>query len=143
MFFKKNKFIIFLILSGFALLILTFYFQDFKKKELAIELKKVLIKDVRIGVGSSKGKLGTAIFGEIFNNGTRVIKIATINVFFLSKSGEVIKEKKFFPVNNYSFSDGSPLGPDQSKEFGFPVDDIVPENWSGEISTKLVDLKFK
>tara|TARA_Y100001970_G_C14008192_1_gene736989 strand:+ start:36 stop:467 length:432 start_codon:yes stop_codon:yes gene_type:complete len=143
MFFKKIKFIIFLILSGVALLTLTFYFQDLKKKELAIELKKILIKDVRIGVGRSKGKLGTAIFGEILNNGTRVIKIATIKVFFLSKSGEVIKEKNFFPVNNYSFSDGSPLEPGKSKEFGFSVDDIVPENWSGEISTKLVDLKFK
>ncbi len=143
MFLKKNKVVIFLLLSGFSLVILIFYLQDLKKNELEIELKKVLIKDVRIGVGKSKGKFGTAIFGEISNNGNQIIKIATLKVFFLSESGEVIKEKKFFPVNNFSFSNASPLGPSQSREFGFAVDDIVPENWSGKISTKLVDLKFK
>ena len=83
MFLKKNKVVIFLLLSGFSLVILIFYLQDLKKNELEIELKKVLIKDVRIGVGKSKGKFGTAIFGEISNNGNQIIKIATLKVFFL------------------------------------------------------------
>jgi hypothetical protein len=139
---NKKSFFVFLMLI-FSLVILALYIQDMKKKELKLELKKVELRDVRIGVGSSKGKLGTAVFGEIVNNGVSTIKIATIKVFFHGESGEIIKEKKFFPVNNYSFNDSSPLQPGQSKNFGFPIDDVVPEKWSGKISSRLIDLKLK
>ena len=138
---KKSFLIIGLVVLSLG--ILTLYFQDMKKNELKNELKKVLLQDVRVGVGTSKGGLGTAIFGEILNNGERTIKIATIKIFFLSESKEIIKEKKFFPVNNYSFSDSSPLKPGKSKKFGFAIDDIVPEKWSGQISAQIIDLKFK
>ena len=143
MFFKKRKPLIILVFVVFFMGILTLYFQDMKKRELQIELDKVEIKNIKVGVGTSKGKLGTAIFGEIKNNGEHSIKIAALKVFFLSESGGKIKEKNFFPVNNFSFSDSSPLNPGQSKKFGFAIDDIVPEKWSGEISVKLFDLKFK
>ncbi len=62
------------------LLILTIYFQQMKREELQNELSKVELQDVRIGAGTSKGKLGTAIFGIISNNGERAIKIATMSV---------------------------------------------------------------
>ena len=143
MFFKKHKSLLILISAGFFLVALVLYFQEIKQRELKIELAKVEIQNIRVGVGTSKGKLGTAIFGDIINNGDRSIKIAALNVFFLSESGEKIKEKKFFPVNNFSFSDATPLNPGQSKKFGFAIDDFVPEKWSGEISVKLIDLKFK
>ena len=143
MFFKKHKPFIFLMVAGFILGIFVLYFQGIKQKELQIELENIELRDVRVGVGESMGNFGTAIFGEIINNGKRSIKIATINVYFLSELGEKIKEKKFFPVNNFSFSDSSPLNPDQSKKFGFPIDDFVPENWGGGISVKIIDLKFK
>ena len=143
MVFKKHKSLFFLVITFVFLGILTLYFRDIKQKELQDELGKVEIQNVRIGTGTSKGKLGTAIFGEILNNGERIIKIATLNVFFLSESGDISKEHKFFPVNNYSFSDSLPLAPGQLKEFGFPIDEIIPENWGGTISAKLIDLKFK
>jgi len=143
MFFKKHKLLLILVIAGVFLGGLVLYFQEMKERELKIELSKVDVRNIRVGVGTSKGKLGTAIFGEIRNNGNRSIKIAALNVFFLSESGERIKEKKFFPVNNFSFSDASPLAPGQSKNFGFAIDDFVPEKWSGEISVKLIDLKFK
>ena len=57
--------------------------------------------------------------------------------------GEIITEHNFFPVNNFSFSDSSPLGPGSIKEFGFPIDDIVPGNWGGNINSYLINLKFK
>ena len=98
---------------------------------------------MRIGVGTSKGKLGTAIFCIISNKGSRIIKIATMKVEFLDNSGEIITEHNFFPVNNFSFSDSSPLGPGSIKEFGFPIDDIVPGNWGGNINSYLINLKFK
>ena len=143
MFLKKRKALIVLLLSGFFLGFLILFFQEMKQKELQIELDKVELRNIRVGVGTSKGKMGTAIFGEIINNGRHLIKIAVIKVAFLSESGEKIKEKKFFPVNKFSFTDSSPLTPGQSKNFGFSIDEFVPEKWSGNISVKLIDLKFK
>ena len=98
---------------------------------------------MKIGAGTSKGKLGTAIFGVISNNGERTIKIATMSVEFFAEAGELSTVHKFFPVNNYSFSDSSALAPGESKEFGFPIDEIVQENWGGTITSKLIDLQFK
>jgi len=125
------------------LLTLTIYFQQMKREELQNELSKVELQDVRIGAGTSKGKLGTAIFGIISNHGERTIKIATMSVEFFDEAGERSTVHKFFPVNNYSFSDSSALESGQSKEFGFPIDEIVPENWGGTITSRLIDLKFK
>jgi len=142
-FFKKHKLLLVLIITIFFLGIISLYFREIKQKELQDELGKVEIQNIRIGTGTSKGKLGTAIFGEIKNNGGRVIKIATLKVFFMSESENLSKIHKFYPVNNYSFSDSLPLEPGESKEFGFPIDDVVPENWDGKISVKLIDLKFK
>ena len=125
------------------LLMLTFYSHKMKKEELQNELSKVELQGVKIGAGTSKGKLGTAIFGVISNKGERTIKIATMSVEFFAEAGELSTVHKFFPVNNYSFSDSSALAPGESKEFGFPIDEIVPGNWGGRITSKLIDLQFK
>ena len=143
MFFNRHKQLFILgifviVLSGFTL-----YFQQIKLEELQNELAKVELQNVRVGAGTSKGKLGTAIFGVIQNNGENTIKIATVNVHFIDEDGKSSKVHKFYPVNNYSFSDSLPLEPGQSKEFGFPIDEIIPEDWDGTITAKLIDLKFK
>ena len=143
MFFKRHKPFVILGLTIIFLVILTLYFQQMKREELQNELSKIELQDVRIDLGTSKGKLGTAIFGVIRNKGNSTIKIATMSVEFLGDAGEVSKVHNFYPVNNYSFSDSLPLEPGQAKEFGFPIDEIVPENWGGDITAKLIDLKFK
>ena len=143
MFLKRHKLFAILGFVIITLLILTIYFQQMKREELQNELSKVELQGVKIGAGTSKGKLGTAIFGVISNNGERTIKIATMSVEFFAEAGELSKVHKFFPVNNYSFSDSSALAPGESKEFGFPIDQIVPENWGGTITSKLIDLQFK
>ena len=143
MFLKRHKPFVVLGVVIIFLLILTFYLQQMKREELQNELNKVELKDVRIGAGTSKGKLGTAIFGVISNNGERTIKIATMNVDFIDDAGELSASHKFFPVNNYSFSDSSALEPGDAKEFGFPIDEIVPENWGGTIRSRLLNLQFK
>ena len=143
MFYRRHKRLFFLVISLIILSTLILYFQQIKLEELNNELAKVELQDVRLGAGTSKGKLGTAIFGIIQNNGEKTIKIATINVNFIGEDGKFSKDHKFFPVNNYSFSDSLPLEPGQSKEFGFPIDEIIPENWNGTIDAKLINLKFK
>ena len=143
MFLKRHKPFVVLGVVIIFLLILTFYLQQMKREELQNELNKVELKDVRIGAGTSKGKLGTAIFGVISNNGERTIKIATMNVDFIDDAGELSASHKFFPVNNYSFSDSTALEPGEAKEFGFPIDEIVPENWGGTIRSRIINLQFK
>jgi hypothetical protein len=143
MFFRQHKRLFFIVIIVIVLSILTLYFQKIKLKELRIELAKVELQNVRVGAGTSKGKLGTAIFGVIQNNGEHTIKIATMNVNFIGEDGKFSKVHNFFPINNYSFSDSLPLEPGHSKEFGFPIDEIIPEDWDGTITAKLIDLKFK
>ena len=143
MFFNRHKLLFILGMIVIVLSVLTLYFQQIKLEELKNELAKVELQNVRVGAGTSKGKLGTAIFGVIQNNGENTIKIATVNVHFIGEDGKSSKVHKFYPVNNYSFSDSLPLDPGQSKEFGFPIDEIIPEDWDGTITAKLIDLKFK
>ena len=143
MFFNRHKQLFILVIIVIVLSVLTLYFQQIKLEELKNELAKVELQNVRVGAGTSKGKLGTAIFGVIQNNGENTIKIATVNVHFIGEDGKSSKVHKFYPVNNYSFSDSLPLDPGQSKEFGFPIDEIIPEDWDGTITAKLIDLKFK
>tara|TARA_Y100000741_G_scaffold345043_1_gene310163 strand:+ start:108 stop:539 length:432 start_codon:yes stop_codon:yes gene_type:complete len=143
MFFKKYRAIVILGIVLAILIMLMFYFQKINRDELNNQLKKVELQNVRIGVGTSNGVLGTAIFGEIYNKGEKIISIAEMNVEFLNEDGDVKKVHKFFPVNKFSFSDSLPLKPGQSKEFGFPIDDIVPEDWDGTFTANLKELIFK
>ena len=62
---------------------------------------------------------------------------------FVNENGEVSKVHKFFPVNKFSFRESLPLEPGQLKEFEFPIDDIVPEDWDGTFSARLTELIFK
>jgi len=143
MFFNRYKQLFILVIIVIVLSVLTLYFQQIKLEELQNELAKVELQNIRVGAGTSKGKLGTAIFGVVRNKGENTIKIATVNVHFIGEDGKSSKVHKFYPVNNYSFSDSLPLEPGQSKEFGFPIDEIIPEDWDGTITAKLIDLKFK
>ena len=143
MFFRRHKALVILGIIFFILAIITLFFQQVKREELQNELAKVELQNVRIGAGTSIGKLGTAIFGVIQNNGERTIKIATMSVYFFGEDDDSSKFHKFFPVNNYSFSDSLPLKSGQSKEFGFLIDEIVPDDWDGTFTAKLIDLKFR
>ena len=143
MFFRRNRAIVILGVVLAILIVLMFFFQKIKSDELNNQLSKVKLQNVKIGVGSSNGVLGTAIFGEINNKGEKIISIAEMNVEFLNGDGEVEKVHKFFPVNKFSFRESLPLNPGQSKEFGFPIDNIVPEDWDGTFTARLTELIFK
>ena len=143
MFFRRYRAFLILGIVLAILIILMVFFQQIKREELNNQLTKVELQNVRIGLGTSNGILGTAIFGEINNKGENIISIAEMNVEFLNEYGEVKKVHKFFPVNKFSFRESLPLKPGQSKEFGFPIDDIVPEDWGGTFTANLTELIFK
>ena len=143
MFFRRYRSLLILGIVLAILIVLLVLFQQIKRDELNNQLTKVELQNVRIGVGTSNGVVGTGIFGEINNKGEKIISIAEMNVEFLNGDGEVEKVHKFFPVNKFSFRESLPLNPGQSKEFGFPIDDIVPEDWDGTFTAKLTELIFK
>jgi len=143
MFFRRYRAFLILGIVLAILIVLMLFFQQIKRDELNNQLTKVELQNVRIGVGTSNGVLGTAIFGEINNKGDKIISIAEMNVEFLNEVGKVAKVHKFFPVNKFSFSESLPLKPGQSKEFGFPIDDILPEDWDGTFTASLTELIFK
>ena len=143
MFFRRYRALLILGIVFAILIVLLFFFQQIKRDELNNQLTQVELQNVRIGAGISNGVLGTAIFGEIYNKGDKIISIAEMNVEFINEDGEVAKVHKFFPVNKFSFRESLPLKPGQSKEFGFPIDDIVPEDWDGTFTARLTELIFK
>ena len=143
MFFRRYRVLLILGIVFAILIVLMFFFQQIKRDELNNQLTQVELQNVRIGAGISNGVLGTAIFGEIYNKGDKIISIAEMHVEFINEDGEVAKVHKFFPVNKFSFRESLPLKPGQSKEFGFPIDDIVPEDWDGTFSARLTELIFK
>ena len=143
MLFRRYRSLLILGIVLAILIVLMFLFQQIKQDELNNQLTKVELENVRIGLGTSNGVLGTAIFGEINNKGEKIISIAEMNVEFLDEDGEVSKIHKFFPVNKFSFRESLPLNPGKSKEFGFPIDDIVPEDWDGTFTARLTELIFK
>ena len=143
MFFRRYRALVILGIVLAILIVLLILFQQIKRDELNNQLTKVELQNVRIGVGTSNGVLGTAIFGEINNKGEKIISIAEMNVEFMNEDGEVAKIHKFFPINKFSFRESLPLKPGQSKEFGFPIDDIVPEDWDGTFTARMTELIFK
>ena len=143
MLFRRYRSLLILVIVLAILIVLLVLFQQIKRDELNNQLTKVELQNLRIGAGMSKGDLGTAIFGEIYNKGDKIISIAEMNVEFLNEDGDVAKVHKFFPVNKFSFRESLPLKPGESKEFGFPIDDIVPEDWDGTFTARLTELIFK
>ena len=143
MFFRRYRVLLILGIVFAILIVLMFFAQQIKRDELNNQLIQVELQNLRIGAGISDGVLGTAIFGEIYNKGDKIISIAEMNVEFINEDGEVAKAHKFFPVNKFSFRESLPLKPGHSKEFGFPIDDIVPEEWDGTFTARLTELIFK
>ena len=141
--FRRYRALLILGIVFAILIVLMFFSQQIKRDELKNQLTQVELQNVRIGAGISDGVLGTAIFGEIYNKGDKIISIAEMNVEFINEDGEIAKVHKFFPVNKFSFRESLPLKPGQSKEFGFPIDDIVPEDWDGTFTARLTELIFK
>ena len=101
MFFRRYRALLILGIVLAILIVLMFFFQQIKRNELNNQLTKVELQNVRIGAGISNGVLGTAIFGEIYNKGDKIISIAEMNVEFINEDGEVAKVHKFFPSINF------------------------------------------
>ena len=76
MFLRRYRALLIMGIVFAILIVLMFFFQNIKRDELNNQLTKVELQNVRIGLGTSNGVLGTAIFGEINNKGEKIISIA-------------------------------------------------------------------
>ena len=132
------------ILGLLSILLLFGFFQigQTKQREMQKAITQVKLADLKITVGGSGKSLGTAFFGTLTNETNKPISILTLKVDFLDEDGEVSKTHDFFPINRYSKNDWEPLAPDSIRSFGFFIDDIVPENWSGLYEAEITKLVF-
>jgi hypothetical protein len=107
-------------------------------------LDSIELRDLQVGVGQGGGEqFGTGVFGTLQNHGQLVISEATVRVDFINDAGEVSSSHKFFPVNRWSFDDPRRLAPGDVRDFGFLLDEVAPEDWSGQVEAELIPLNYQ
>ncbi len=106
----------------------TSYFENITIKKVSVD-KNIL------------GEMG--VFGEIKNNGNRILNEVEIVIYCLDNDGNPIFEKKYHPilVSNFSMTDNEPLKPNYSRKFGVKLDD-APSEWSKKVKIEVIDIKF-
>ena len=122
---------------------------------IEFEEKQKYIKDLKLYRFSAKyfstyfdGKVPGVQF-KIKNNSKKTLSLVEVTVFFNDKSGNVIHEEKFHPVNSspYAFGDRKPLKPGyiwQMEKDKFYKAEKVPSEWrSGSATAKITDIKFE
>ena len=105
-------------------------------------IAQVRLEDLKIAVGGSGKFMGTALFGSLTNETEKDISILTLSISFLDEDGAISKTHDFFPINRYSKNEWNPLAPNSIRSFGFFIDHIVPENWSGLYEAEIAKLIF-
>lgn len=101
---------------------------------------QVLVKNAKV----AEGDTGLAVFGEIKNNGNRVLKEVDITVYCLDKDAKPIFEKIYYPVLDSSFGgDERPvLKPGYSRHFGVKMND-APSDWAKKVNIKVTEIHFE
>jgi len=114
-----------------------------EKRKLETYFDFIKVVNLRLGVGKYGNQEGIGMFGDLVNESEETLSIVTLQVSFLDNSGKIIKFHEFSPVNRFSWMDPKPLKPGESKEFGLLLEEIIPENWSGNFETKVSKIVFK
>ena len=127
-----------------AVLLVLVSLQEWKRNEMNEALDSIELRDLQVGVGQGGGEqFGTGVFGTLQNHGQLVISEATVRVDFINDAGEVSSSHKFFPVNRWSFDDPRRLAPGDVRDFGFLLDEVAPEDWSGQVDAELIHLNYQ
>ena len=126
-----------------AVLLVLVGLREWKQREMNEALDSIELRDLQVSVGQGGDRFGTGVFGTLQNHGQRVISEATLRVDFINDDGEVSTSHKFFPINRWSFDDPRRLAPGDIRDFGFLIDDIAPEDWSGQVEAELVHLNYQ
>jgi len=102
-------------------------------------LSKVSVSNVQVAE-TIMGGLG--IFGELKNNGDKVLSKVEIKVEFLDSAGKVVMEETFLPVLTSSWRDNSPLKPNFGRKFGGYDTDDAPSDWAKKVNVSVSQVKF-
>ena len=113
-----------------------------KQNEMQKAIADVRLEDLKITVGGSGKFMGTALFGTLTNETEKDISILTLSISFFDEDVVISKTHDFFPINRYSKYEWNPLAPNSIRSFGFFIDYIVPENWSGLYEAEITKLIF-
>lgn len=85
------------------------------------------------------------VFGELKNNGDRILAKVEITIYFLDAQGNPVSEKTYTPVNegaqNFGMSDTSALKPRYARKFGYKADE-APSDWSKKVRVEVTKVGF-
>jgi hypothetical protein len=97
-----------------------------------------------VGVRVGDGLTGKGVFGEVKNNGNRILSKVEITIYCLGDDNKPVFEKTYTPVLVSSFSLGDanePLKSGYSRKFGVRLDD-APSDWAGDVNVKITGVEF-
>ena len=100
----------------------------------------ILVRNVKV----SKTILDEdGVFGEIKNDGNRVLKRVELTVYALGGDGKPVFDDKFYPVldSQLAFGDsGEPLKANYSRKFGYKLD--APSEWNKKVRVEVTKVEF-
>ena len=87
---------------------------------------------------------GKGITGVIRNTGDKTIDSLKLTVYFLPAQNTTIEKKDYTLISPLSlFNPSKPLYPDESREFGYMIDEQAPEGWSGRAKVDVSRIGFE
>lgn len=114
--------------------------ESYKVKKAYFD--KIEVRNIHLGT-DFLGAIG--VFGELKNNGDRILKKVEITTYCLDKNDKIVFESSYHPVlvSEYSLmSDNSPLKPNYSRRFGYKLND-APSDWSKKMKVAVTDVEFQ
>jgi len=101
-------------------------------------LSKVSVSKITAHKGSEA--IGV-VDGEVKNTGDRSLDEVEVTIYFLDRDGKAVHEDTYHPVLVGGFRKTAPLRPNYALKFGGGFRN-VPDEWSGNVSVKVTDVKF-
>lgn len=113
--------------------------EEYKLKKAYFD--KVEVRNIHLGTDY----LGTVgVFGEIKNNGDRILTQVEVTAYCLDKNDKVVFESTYHPVlvsESLFMRDNTPLKPNYSRRFGYKLND-APSDWSKKVKVAVTDIEF-
>jgi len=104
-------------------------------------LSKVTVRKVVASKATNTPEPVGFVDGEVKNTGDRSLDEVQVTIYFLDRNGKVIHEDTYHPLLVGGFLDQLPLKANYAIKFGGGFRNI-PDEWSGNVSVKVTDVKF-
>jgi len=101
----------------------------------------IALENVHMSDAAAGGNM--AVFGEIRNDGNKILKTVEITINCLGQDGQIIYTTKNHPVWSISKYEvvNTPLNSGESRKFGIKLKDM-PSDWDKKVDIKVTSIEF-